>query len=168
MSTNHTANYNLCQWEATDQVQRTDFNQDNAKIDAALSDKLGKIEVIQTVDAVSNTNLMAIDLTDFDWSAWSILLFQASLSGDSYENTVKMGFNGVSGASLLASLTKRGNMLAILFPGRDPNRQVCAVGFPGGEFGFSTSPVSQLEQFSVSIWPSYFKAGDQLVLFGIR
>ena len=38
MSTNHTANYNLCQWEATDQVLRTDFNQDNAKIDAALKE----------------------------------------------------------------------------------------------------------------------------------
>ena len=36
MSTNHTANYDLCQWEATDQVLRTDFNQDNAKLDAAL------------------------------------------------------------------------------------------------------------------------------------
>ena len=165
---NYTQNYQLPQWVETDRILMEDFNDMTQKLETALSDKLGKIEVIQTVDAVSNTNLMAIDLTDFDWSAWSILLVQASLSGDSYEKTVKMGFNGVSGASLLASLTKRGNMLAILYPGRDPNRQVCAVGFPGGEFGFSTSPVSQLEQFSVSIWPSYFKAGDQLVLFGIR
>ena len=31
MSTNHTTNYDLCQWEATDQVLRTDFNQDNAR-----------------------------------------------------------------------------------------------------------------------------------------
>ena len=36
MSTNHTTNYNLNQWEATDKVLRTDFNEDNAKIDAAL------------------------------------------------------------------------------------------------------------------------------------
>ena len=36
MSTNHTTNYNLCQWLATDQVKRTDFNEDNAKIDTAL------------------------------------------------------------------------------------------------------------------------------------
>ena len=38
MSTNHTTNYGLCQWLATDQVQRTDFNQDNLKIDTALKD----------------------------------------------------------------------------------------------------------------------------------
>ena len=36
MASNHTTNYQLCQWEATDKVLRTDFNQDNAKIDAAL------------------------------------------------------------------------------------------------------------------------------------
>ena len=37
---NRTQNYNLCQWEAADKIQRTDFNADNAKIDAALGDKL--------------------------------------------------------------------------------------------------------------------------------
>ena len=37
MSTNHTPNFNLCQWEATDKVLRTDFNHDNQKIDAALA-----------------------------------------------------------------------------------------------------------------------------------
>ena len=36
MATNHTANYSLNQWEATDPVLRTDFNADNSKIDAAL------------------------------------------------------------------------------------------------------------------------------------
>ena len=36
MASNYTEHYDLCQWEATDQVQRTDFNADNAKIDAAL------------------------------------------------------------------------------------------------------------------------------------
>ena len=36
MSTNHTTNYDLNQWEGTDKVLRTEFNADNAKIDAAL------------------------------------------------------------------------------------------------------------------------------------
>lgn len=31
-----TTNYQLNQWEASDYVRRTDFNEDNAKIDAAL------------------------------------------------------------------------------------------------------------------------------------
>ena len=41
---NHTQNYQLSQWEATDKVQRTDFNADNAKIDAAIS-KCGNCRV---------------------------------------------------------------------------------------------------------------------------
>ena len=37
MATNHTANYQLNQWEATDQVLRSDFNEDNVKVDTALT-----------------------------------------------------------------------------------------------------------------------------------
>jgi len=36
MASNHTPNYGLCQWVADDRVVHTDFNEDNAKIDAAL------------------------------------------------------------------------------------------------------------------------------------
>ena len=37
MSSNHTEHYSLSQWEAEDKVLRTDFNEDNEKIDAALA-----------------------------------------------------------------------------------------------------------------------------------
>ena len=37
MSTNYTENFDLCQWEPTDPVLRTDFNADNAKLEAALT-----------------------------------------------------------------------------------------------------------------------------------
>ena len=36
-STNHTPNLNLNQWAANDEVKRQDFNDDNAKIDAAVA-----------------------------------------------------------------------------------------------------------------------------------
>ena len=36
MASSYTSSYQLCQWEAGDKVLRTDFNGDNAKIDAAL------------------------------------------------------------------------------------------------------------------------------------
>ena len=45
MSTNHTPNFNLCQWEATDKVLRTDFNEDNQKIDAALAG-MGNCQIV--------------------------------------------------------------------------------------------------------------------------
>lgn len=37
MASNYTEKYKLCQWEETDAVLRTDFNEDNAKIEAALA-----------------------------------------------------------------------------------------------------------------------------------
>lgn len=37
MSTNHTPNYALSQWERTDKVVMEDFNADNVKIDTALA-----------------------------------------------------------------------------------------------------------------------------------
>jgi hypothetical protein len=46
MASNYTENYGLCQWEATDQVLREEFNQDNAKIDAKLN-TLGQMMIHQ-------------------------------------------------------------------------------------------------------------------------
>ena len=37
MASNYTTNYNLCQWQTSDKVLRTEFNADNAKIDAAIA-----------------------------------------------------------------------------------------------------------------------------------
>ena len=43
MASNYTEKYKLCQWEATDAVLRTDFNEDNQKIDTALKTQAGSI-----------------------------------------------------------------------------------------------------------------------------
>ena len=53
MASNYTENYALCQWEPTDQVQRTDFNADNAKIDAALDTLAGLVAEKAEASAVS-------------------------------------------------------------------------------------------------------------------
>lgn len=53
MATNHTAHYQLNQWEPTDQVLRTDFNADNAKVDAALADLAENVEGKAEVSALA-------------------------------------------------------------------------------------------------------------------
>ena len=50
MSSQKTEHYELNQWLATDQVLRTDFNADNAKIDAALADK-AEASALETLSA---------------------------------------------------------------------------------------------------------------------
>lgn len=49
MASNRTEHYDLCQWEATDQVLRTDFNEDNAKVDAALQGAADLAQAAQTL-----------------------------------------------------------------------------------------------------------------------
>ena len=62
MATNQTANYDLNQWLSTDQVQRTDFNADNAKLDAALA---GKAEA-ETVSALQTAVAAKAEQTAVD------------------------------------------------------------------------------------------------------
>ena len=51
MASNHTTNFELCQWQADDQVKRTDFNEDNAKIDSALKGLSDGLAAAQTEKA---------------------------------------------------------------------------------------------------------------------
>ena len=55
MASNQTSNYGLNQWEATDQVLRTDFNADNLKVDTALKSQATSISnlAVQITDGLA-------------------------------------------------------------------------------------------------------------------
>ena len=56
MASNYTEHYGLCQWEATDQVLREEFNQDHEKIDETLKTLADKdITLESAVAAVAAT-----------------------------------------------------------------------------------------------------------------
>ncbi|USF26962.1 hypothetical protein N510_001895 [Firmicutes bacterium ASF500] len=57
---NHTSNYNLCQFEETDRVRRTDFNEDNAKIDAAVKAVDRRVDGLEASKA-DKTALAAVE-----------------------------------------------------------------------------------------------------------
>lgn len=52
MASNHTEHFSLNQWLPDDQVKRTDFNENNAKIDAALNDLSGGLAEKATTAAL--------------------------------------------------------------------------------------------------------------------
>lgn len=60
MASNYTENYGLCQWEATDAVLRTDFNEDNQKIDTALKTQAGSISDL-TAQMANKANTGAVN-----------------------------------------------------------------------------------------------------------
>ena len=70
MASNQTTNYGLNQWEATDQVLRTDFNQDNAKLDAALkalADKEAELEGTLAGQAAAISKLGTCSMEHFTY-----------------------------------------------------------------------------------------------------
>ena len=75
MSTNHTPNYSLCQWEAEDKVLRTEFNADNAKIDAAIK------AVDRRVDGKASTTSVNSLKSTVDSLSQTVAGHTSSLSG---------------------------------------------------------------------------------------
>lgn len=57
---NRTTNYNLCQFEENDRVRRTDFNEDNAKIDAAVKAVDRRVDGLEASKA-DKTALAAVE-----------------------------------------------------------------------------------------------------------
>jgi len=76
MPSKYTSNYQLNQWEPDDRVLRTDFNADNAKIDAALAGKLGRMTNIFTAKSDGGTrnggghSTRTLLMQDYDYSAF--------------------------------------------------------------------------------------------------
>lgn len=92
MASNHTTNYQLCQWQADDQVRRTDFNEDNAKIDAALgelrSQKADQAALNAASERISKLDTavqqITADLTKITFGSYS--------GNDREERTITLGF----------------------------------------------------------------------------
>ena len=113
MSTNHTTNYDLNQWEGTDKVLRTEFNADNAKIDAALKANADAIAAEAAAREAAETALenklglhtLAVNTlsgsgverfytqfpADMDWSQWKtihIVIDPVQQAGHAYRVTI--------------------------------------------------------------------------------
>ena len=102
MSSNHTSNYGLSQWEAGDKVLRADFNADNLKIDGALAGldtslssinttlgkKLGRSKIVQTYKSKGGSFTSCGYGPPVDnWSEWEFVCVVVHYPGMSTEAT---------------------------------------------------------------------------------
>ena len=80
---NYTQNYQLNQWEAADRVQRTDFNADNAKLDAAIQAQADALAAERSVrEAADQSIRMSL-----------VKLAAGSYTGDGADSrTIYLGF----------------------------------------------------------------------------
>ena len=74
MANGQTGNYGLNQWAAEDKVIRTEFNEDNAKIDAALTELRAQIPVLclSRVEMKSNSSQLNLDLSGLELTQFSV------------------------------------------------------------------------------------------------
>ena len=110
MASNHTTNYNLNQWEATDKVLRTEFNEDNAKIDAALkglSDQVAGKAAQSAVDALTQSVSGKANQSDVTALSQTVAEHTAALAekGNCMIYTTSYTGNGKVGSSDRNSIT---------------------------------------------------------------
>ena len=175
MASNHTTNFELCQWQADDQVKRTDFNKDNAKIDAALAGRLGPFELIKEATAGQTCGSLRLDLTDVSWSQWSIILIISNPIrytadyGSSSINAVNRAYTRRISGEITPAI---GPNIFLLFPMRDVSRPPCILMFPGGQItlgepGTSYADITNV-QFSGNVSGTGFQVGSYIQVYGIH
>ena len=138
-----TTNYQLNQWERTDRIMMDDFNADNQKLEAALTNALlGKRAIKTYTVTTTQPGYIDIPIDDIDFSQWSIVGMEVPFRPQANDSTVLACYanigqdtfstNGHSG--LLAGTA---NPFVLLYlPMHDPERTVSAIGvIPGGGYG---------------------------------
>ena len=106
MATNHTTNYNLNLWEASDKFVREEFNENTTKLDAALKAEADARAAALTAETTARTaavqdlenrkagfvllkeitlteqvTQLNIDVSDINWGAWQYVFMDFDLDG---------------------------------------------------------------------------------------
>ena len=106
MASNYTENYGLCQWEAMDSFVRTEFNQDNAKIDAALTAAVagtGQVKALAEV-AQASADYALEALAPVAHNVYGLML-QQSYEGKTTAFKKALVFDGFADGSMTGSMS---------------------------------------------------------------
>ena len=148
MATNQTTNYQLNQWEPTDPVLRTDFNADNAKLDAALEGKADADEVEILSNAVSGLESKGTLLETAIAQCGNCTLVYGTYTG-----------TGMSGSTYPNTLTFEGKPFLVFIFTQSGGRMLllgnpCKSGFWANSDGFRFASVTWSES-GVSWYHTY-------------
>ena len=164
MAGSYTEHYQLSQRQPQDRVLRTEFNQDNARLDGALhalAESQGRAapKLLQEVLQLPQGSTYSLNLTGIDWSGWREVWVDMDLSTDK-SCVVYIDINGRSSDRLgatepaVSAGEQNGLCRLILCPYSDARRMVC-----GFLMGSSPQIVSSNTAFS-AFKTLYFTASD--------
>ena len=180
---NQTENYQLCLWELSDRILMDDFNADNQKVDAALTELSGRsiLRPIKTVTLTESAGSIRVDLSDVDWSQWELLVLDADLVGD-VSGTAFIGFSdnsnltmgtAVCDAAGTAEVNRQGPSRLILFCNHSALAPVNTLTLDFDDMQFRSIPYkfnyfSYLDYVSSSSKAVTFAPGCKIQVWGVR
>ena len=176
---NQTTNYQLSQWEPTDRILMSDFNADNAKIDAALAGKVGRGQLIRSITTEASASVVSFDLSDLNWNDWEqVALFfgyravwSAEASSYLYCDVNEGAITTYCSAGTGLARSQPNPFQLIFLPRHDAAGQVRTVcfGSPGGA-GVAECTYSELEQVRIFYMGESrnFPIGMELSLWGVK
>ena len=179
MATNHTTHYDLNQWQATDQVLRTDFNADNVRLEAALAalegSKLGHIQTIRSTALESASYHIDLDLTGINWSKWAFVgsFFGRNTTLASGNNSPSLSCELAAGASnsVPFRLVPPAPFFVLFFPQHNSGSLVEGIYISKSGSGpfFLTCTYEELDTMTVRYNASAYtlNTGTDITLWGI-
>ena len=179
MASNYTTNYNLCQWQPTDQVQRTDFNADNAVTDLGLYQALKESRTIRTVVLEEPETLIDLSLEDLDWAEWTFVGIEIPYYPSSSDTTnlschPNLGELAYCSGKLGLMNTTINPFVLILLPMRDPERTVSSISLiQGGGYGYAKNVAfknltSLRIIYNAASADRGYPAGQKILIWGVR
>lgn len=182
-----TTNYQLNQWESTDRILRTDFNRDNAALDAALAKKLELIPIREVVPSAS-ANAIELDVSDIDFSQWRAVIMETVLVGNEYDILVRPngGSTGTyyhmastsqnTGSLGMLNCTEDGNLptgLVIFLPLYCPARKIMGMILQNRTFYYSSDTevtFQDLTSLTLTPWTSKgtLDSGGKITFLGVK
>ena len=168
-STNKTTNLRLNQWEGSDPILRTDFNQDNSKIDQAVAARALVRLAGKTLTTAAGT--IDLDLLDYDLTQYEALeLTLAPITSGSGTTSLTVGEAQPVSLAAMASDGSRGLVIHLHFlPGGVGGWWFApglATGNTGGFLAAGVTP-EDLGELTISTSAPY-QAGTAWTLYGLK
>ena len=169
-STNKTSNLRLNQWEGSDPILRTDFNQDNSKIDQAVNARA--LVRLTGKNLTASTGTITVDLLDYDLTQYEALeLTLAPITSAAGTTSLTVGDTAPVSLASMAADGSRGLVVHLQFlPGGVGGWWFAPGLATGNTGGFLAAGVtaSDLEEVKLSSASAPYQAGTAWTLYGLK
>ncbi|MBR5534513.1 MAG: hypothetical protein IKU62_06675 [Ruminiclostridium sp.] len=169
-STNKTSNLRLNQWEGSDPILRTDFNQDNSKIDQAVNARA--LVRLTGKNLTASTGTITVDLLDYDLTQYEALeLTLAPITSAAGTTSLTVGNTSPVSLASMAADGSRGLVVHLQFlPGGVGGWWFAPGLATGNTGGFLAAGVtaSDLEEVKLSSASAPYQAGTAWTLYGLK